>query len=88
MSREPTRPGELFVEGWSEELKDLRAVAEKMGISTQMLRRLLNGRHRVDMDMAIRLFRFTGTAPGVWLRLQLAHDIWEAEQRDLSLVVA
>jgi plasmid maintenance system antidote protein VapI len=31
--------------------------------------------------MALRLGKFCGNGPGIWLRMQQAHDIWKAEQR-------
>jgi antitoxin HigA-1 len=30
--------------------------------------------------MALRLGRFCGNGPGLWLRLQAAYDIWEARR--------
>ncbi|KAB1072135.1 helix-turn-helix transcriptional regulator [Methylobacterium planeticum] len=30
--------------------------------------------------MALRLGRFCGNGPGVWLRMQGAHDLWQAER--------
>jgi len=31
--------------------------------------------------MALRLGRYCGNGPEIWLRLQDAHDLWEAEQK-------
>jgi plasmid maintenance system antidote protein VapI len=31
--------------------------------------------------MAIRLGKFCGNGPGLWLRMQQAHDLWHAEQK-------
>ncbi|CAA7613245.1 hypothetical protein [Magnetospirillum sp. UT-4] len=30
--------------------------------------------------MAVRLGRFCGNGPGLWLRMQQAHDLWKAEE--------
>jgi plasmid maintenance system antidote protein VapI len=31
--------------------------------------------------MAVRLGKFCGNGPGLWLRLQQTHDLWHAERR-------
>jgi plasmid maintenance system antidote protein VapI len=31
--------------------------------------------------MALRLGKFVGNGPAIWLRMQQAHDLWNAEQR-------
>jgi plasmid maintenance system antidote protein VapI len=31
--------------------------------------------------MALRIGKFAGNGPGLWLRMQQAYDLWYAEQR-------
>jgi len=31
--------------------------------------------------MALRIGKFAGNGPGLWLRMQQAHDLWYAEQQ-------
>jgi plasmid maintenance system antidote protein VapI len=31
--------------------------------------------------MALRIGKFAGNGPGLWLRMQQSHDLWYAEQR-------
>jgi plasmid maintenance system antidote protein VapI len=31
--------------------------------------------------MAVRLGKFCGNGPGLWLRMQLAFDLWQAERQ-------
>jgi plasmid maintenance system antidote protein VapI len=31
--------------------------------------------------MALRIGRFTGNGPGLWLRMQQAYDLWYAEEQ-------
>jgi addiction module HigA family antidote len=35
----------------------------------------------VSPEMAVRLGKFCGNGPGLWLRLQQTHDLWHAERR-------
>jgi antitoxin HigA-1 len=40
----------------------------------------VSGRAAVTPEMAVRLGKFCGNGPGLWLRLQQTHDIWHAER--------
>jgi len=31
--------------------------------------------------MALRIGKFAGNGPGLWLRMQQAYDLWHADQR-------
>lgn len=55
--------------------------AAALGISRQMLHGILTERHPVTVDMAVRLGFVLGNGPGIWLRMQQAHDLWHAERR-------
>jgi addiction module HigA family antidote len=62
------------------------AVAKTLGVTRQHLHRIL-AEASVTPDMALRLSKFCGNGPGLWLRMQQAHDLWHAE-RALRQVVA
>ena len=59
--------------------------AEQLGVSRVALSRMLNGRAAISPDMALRLEAWLGVARGgdarVWMALQSAYDMWQAEQR-------
>jgi addiction module HigA family antidote len=48
-----------------------------------MLHRILAEEASISPAMALRLGRFCGNGPGLWLRMQQAHDLWVAE-REMS----
>ncbi len=52
--------------------------ARELRISRQTLHRILAGTTALTPDMAMRLARFSGTAPRFWLDLQQQHDLWRA----------
>jgi addiction module HigA family antidote len=62
-------------------------VARRIGVSRQALHNILAEKSAVTPDMALRLGRLCGNGPVLWLRLQQARDLWEAE-RDLADVLA
>jgi len=57
--------------------------AGNLGISRQTLHAILSGKSAVTPEMAVRLGKLCGDGAGVWLRMQQAHDLWQAE-KDLA----
>jgi addiction module HigA family antidote len=80
--RPPTHPGAILREDVLPALRlSVSDVALQLGVSRQMLHRILACRAPVTPDMAVRLGKFCGNGPGLWLRLQQAFDLWHAENR-------
>jgi addiction module HigA family antidote len=55
--------------------------AAALGVTRQTLHRILAGTSAVTPEMALRLGKFCGNGPDLWLRMQEAHDLWHAERR-------
>jgi addiction module HigA family antidote len=86
--RPPVHPGALLREDVLPAIGEpVMAVAKKLGVTRQHLHRLLAEQAPVSPAMALRLGKFCGNGPGLWLRMQQAHDLWHAE-RALRKVVA
>jgi addiction module HigA family antidote len=58
----------------------VKDMAIDLGISRQALHNVLNGTAAVTPEMALRLGKFCGNGPNLWLRMQQAYDLWGAEQ--------
>ena len=58
----------------------LGEVAQRLGVSRQTLSDILHGRRAITPRMALRIGKFVGNGPELWLRLQLDHDLWAARQ--------
>jgi len=79
--RRPTHPGEILREDVLPSLKmTVKDAAAALGVSRQMLHGILNGSAAVTPEMALRLGKFCGNGPDLWLRMQQAHDLWEAKR--------
>jgi addiction module HigA family antidote len=79
--REPVHPGEVLREDVLPALGlSVVRAAERLRISRQTLHRILAGRAGVSPEMALRLGKFCGNGPGIWMRMQEAHDLWHAER--------
>jgi addiction module HigA family antidote len=50
-------------------------------VTRQTLHRILAGKAGISPEMAVRLGRFCGNGPALWLRMQQRHDLWHAEER-------
>jgi addiction module HigA family antidote len=78
---EPTHPGEILREDVLPALGlPVSTAAKHLGISRQTLHRILAGTAGVTPEMAVRLGKFCGNGPGLWLRMQEAYDLWHAER--------
>jgi antitoxin HigA-1 len=78
----PTHPGAILREDVLPALgTSVSAAARGLGVSRQTLHRLLSETTGVTPEMALRLGKFCGNGPGIWLRLQQAHDLWRVERK-------
>jgi len=83
----PSHPGVLLREDVLPALRlTVKAAAEKLGVSRQTLHAIMSEKSAVTPEMAVRLGKFCGNGPDLWLRMQMAHDLWQAE-RDLAETV-
>lgn len=77
----PIHPGEILREDVLPALRlSVTDAAKQLGIARQTLHRILAERAVVTPEMAVRLGKFCGNGPGLWLRLQQTHDLWHAER--------
>jgi antitoxin HigA-1 len=88
-SRCPTHPGEILKEDVLPALGLSATVAAKqLGISRQALHKVMAGTVAVTPEMALRLGRWCGNGPGLWLRMQQAYDLWQAERKMADVLAA
>ena len=78
----PTHPGEILCKDVIPKLGiSVSEAARRLGISRQQLHRILSCTQPITTEMALRIGRFTGNGPGLWLRMQQAYDLWYAEEQ-------
>ena len=79
---EPTHPGAILREDVLPALGlTVSEAARQLRVSRQMLHSILSERSAISPEMAVRLSRFCGNGPGLWLRMQTEHDLWHAGRR-------
>lgn len=75
----PTHPGELLREELLPAMGlSVSEAARRLRVSRQTLHSLLAERAAVTPEMALRLGKFCGNGPGIWLRLQQEFDLRRA----------
>ena len=80
-SIKPMHPGELLREELLPQISlSKTAIAKALGISRQTLYDIINERQPVSAKMAVRLGKFIGNGPALWINLQSAFDLADAEQ--------
>ncbi len=80
-TRAPSHPGELIREIIEEHLDlSISEAARRLKVSRQSLHAVLRGAAGVTPEMALRLGRFFDGDPALWLNMQMAHDLWNAER--------
>ena len=82
LKRPPVHPGEILREDVIQSLGlSVSEAARRLGVSRQQLHRVLAGTHPITTEMALRIGKFAGNGPVLWLRMQQAYDLWYAEHR-------
>ena len=75
----PVHPGEIL----REEIETLglsaNALSRALGVPVNRITMILNGQRGVSADTALRLARYFGTTPQLWLNLQKTWELRLAE---------
>jgi addiction module HigA family antidote len=79
-ARCPTHPGELLREVIEGLGLSVAQAARQLGVSRMTLHRVLRGEQAVTPEMALRLGKLCGNGPELWLRMQMARDLWRLER--------
>jgi antitoxin HigA-1 len=78
---DPIHPGEILREDVLPALNmPISTVAKHLGVTRQQLHRILAETAGITPEMALRLGKFCGNGPTIWLRMQQRYDLWRAEQ--------
>ena len=81
--RRPTHPGAILREDTLPAIGLIQSeFAEALGVSRSRVGEILNGRGRVTADLAHRTGRALGMPPDIWLRMQQAVDLYDAQVKN------
>lgn len=78
----PPHPGEILQDTVRRDGSiTVTQLAKRLGVSRVALSRVVNGRAAVSAELAIRLAAALGGSAEVWLRQQVAYDLWQAQKK-------
>jgi addiction module HigA family antidote len=78
----PPHPGRILLEDVIPELNiSIAELARRLGFARETLSRIVHGHAPISPDLAVRL-ELAGISTGrMWLGMQMAHDLWQAQHR-------
>ena len=82
LARKPTHPGAVLKLDVLPALGlSVTKVAADLGVSRQILHRILSEKAPVTAEMALRLGKYLDNGANVWLEMQKNYDLWQAEKK-------
>jgi addiction module HigA family antidote len=89
-------PGEILLEDFMKPLGiSQNRLARDIGVPPARINDLVHGRRAITADTALRLAKYLGTSPDLWLGLQMEYDLrrakresWPAVERRIRRVKA
>jgi addiction module HigA family antidote len=80
-NRKPTHPGEILLEEFLKPMgMSQLELARRMGVPIQRVNTIINGKRDMTAETAILLSRVLKTSSQFWMNLQVALDLYEAQQ--------
>lgn len=78
----PMHPGEFIREVYLEPLEiQISTFAEKIGVDTSTISRLVNQKADLSYEMAIRLSKAFGRSAESWMKMQIAYGLYRAQDK-------
>ena len=72
----PTHPGLIIRDDVLPELQvSVNEAAQQLGVLRVTLSRVINGRSAITAEMALRVGKWVGNGPDIWLRMQCQYDL-------------
>ena len=78
---DPIPPGEILMEEFMRPLGlSINALARALHVPANRIGGIVNGKRAISADTALRLGKYLGTSPEVWLDLQSDYELRVARQ--------
>ncbi len=78
---EPIHPGEILLEEFMKPLGvSINRLARDIAVPPGRVSAIVNGKRAITADTAIRLGRYFGTSPEVWMGLQADYELRVAQR--------
>ncbi len=78
----PIHPGKVLAETLREAEISASSAAIAMGLPPSTLTRIIKGQRNVTAPIALRIARYFGTSPDIWIGIQTDYDLKIAKDRE------
>jgi addiction module HigA family antidote len=75
MVREPIHPGEILADELNEIGISSAELARQINVPANRVSQIISGKRSITADSALRLGKWFGTGPNLWLNLQQSYDL-------------
>lgn len=75
MARTPIHPGEILADELTELAMNATELARVIHVPANRILQIIAGKRAITADTALRLGRWFGTGPHIWLNLQQAYEL-------------
>ena len=87
LQREPTHPGEILKGEFLEPLNISQTkLAKELHTSFRAINELVNAKRGITTEMALKLAKFFGTTPQLWLNLQNSYDLYKVSKKKKDIL--
>jgi addiction module HigA family antidote len=77
----PIPPGEILYEDFMKPLGvSINAIAREIAVPPNRISDIVNGKRSITADTALRLGKYFGVSPELWLNLQVDYDLRVAKR--------
>jgi len=81
MTRTPVHPGEILADELQEIGVSAAALARALEVPSNRISQIIAGKRAISADTALRLARYFGTSPDLWMNLQKNYELDLARQQ-------
>lgn len=81
MARTPTHPGEILADELRELSMSAAQFARTLHVPTNRITQIILGKRAITADTALRLGRWLGTGPELWMNLQKSYELRLAQRQ-------
>jgi addiction module HigA family antidote len=75
MARTPIHPGEILADELNEIGISAAELARALDVPANRISQIVSGKRAITADTALRLGRYFGTTPDLWMNLQKTYDL-------------
>ncbi len=79
MAREAIHPGEFLIDELEEIEITATELSRQIDVPPNRISQIIHGKRDITADTALRLGKFFGTGPELWLNLQKSYDLDKAK---------